>query len=491
MNPPCPLFIFLIVYAAWFESATSARETLYACTRAGQMLCVPEDGNFFELPQPMGVGLPQDIAFHQRLDTMFGVTGYDSVASKLFTVDLDTGVASVVGAVSGLSTLRSLAYRAANDTLYAVDNGSGAGRLLTINPDASHDIIGTIIRTNDGRGVSINGIDFAPDGRLLGTGTTGVGQGVREIYEINPDSAEATFLGFWQDISFMNDIAFDPSDGRSYGVRSTTTGGNYTTIIYKTDPISGSNAIELSLTNDGGGYNIGGIGFLNRPMDLSLDLDGDEVNLCWRGYTNWSYRIQWAPDLFVCFWEDLATVTGTGMLMYSTAPPLPNFHGFYRLANADSGLMAVLQEISFGGDDYFPILDGDGEPHDAPHWQDNSDTPDGDVTDATDRRVPVGFTANATMEISAKWVLQLPIFQEISAIQMRGDGPGALDFPPTHPIICGSECRIMDVVCNSALPEEVPDPLVIRWEISLDHGVTWASAGTSSHQIQLPAEPGN
>jgi len=163
-----------------------------------------------------------------------------------------------------------------------------------------------------------------------------------------------------------------------------------------------------------------------------------------------------------------------------------------RTCSAAAGLQVVrmrVKEVTFGGDGFHVIAKDDSTgDYDTPHWQDNSDPPDGDAADAGDRRFPVACTRNTTMLVSATLVVEPPS-QFGGNILVRGDGPGDLDFAASATLSGqnGDELTITNVLAEAPLPNEIGfvGPMIITWRVSRDDGVTWLCGAKSDNRVYV------
>jgi DNA-binding beta-propeller fold protein YncE len=137
---------------------------LYGVTAAG-----PEDRFLVEIDRATGGATPIGGPLgHSVADiTFIGNTlyGWSESGDDLATIDLTTGVATIVGP-SGIGTFGSgLAYDSANDRLLFAGDGS-EGSLYVIDPDTGG---ATVLSTlNDSSNVAVSALAFDCDGTLYG-----------------------------------------------------------------------------------------------------------------------------------------------------------------------------------------------------------------------------------------------------------------------------------------------------------------------------------
>jgi DNA-binding beta-propeller fold protein YncE len=150
---------------------------------------------------PLGLNVA-DITFIG--DTLYG---WSESGDDLATIDLTTGVATIVGS-SGLGTFGSgLAYDSASDRLLFAGEGS-SGDLYVIDPDTGG---ATVLSTlNDPEDDAVSALAFGCDGTLYGVllvPQTGTGGGPARLATIDPDSGNVTVVGDTQD--GLDAIVFD------------------------------------------------------------------------------------------------------------------------------------------------------------------------------------------------------------------------------------------------------------------------------------------
>jgi subtilisin family serine protease len=107
--------------------------------------------------------------------------------SYLYTLDPWSGSSSLIGA-TGVNQLPGLAYDVATGIMYGITGGFGANaQLLTID-------LGTGVATVVGpTGFQAGSLEFGPDGNLY-AGGTGVSSG--ELWRVDPNTGTSTFVGF-------------------------------------------------------------------------------------------------------------------------------------------------------------------------------------------------------------------------------------------------------------------------------------------------------
>jgi hypothetical protein len=226
---------------------------LYVSDRYGYMIRVDLNTLAMEkLPQPMNVGIVQGIAYDPFREVIYGITSYDGPA-KLVIIDRDSGAGQVVGTIGG--SFRDIACHPLTGRIYAC-----LDQLIEIDPNnATATIIGTIRRTDNNAKVTLSGLGFDEQGNLYGSGNTKIGQGVKELYRINPSNASATYLASTSPAMFVGDITFDWYSGQAYGVQSYLPGP--VSQLLTIDLNSGITSIAAHLT-DIGANNVSGLAFV-------------------------------------------------------------------------------------------------------------------------------------------------------------------------------------------------------------------------------------
>jgi len=152
-----------------------------------------------------------------------------------------------------------------------------------------------------------------------------------------------------------------------------------------------------------------------------------------------------------------------------------------------------LKELSYSGEAYQEVSDDSGGQYEAPHWQDNSEPPDGDASDPPaedgscgDHRFPVSFRRDTKIKVSAKFTV-MPEDLDLDSVLIRGRGSNGINFPETQATVSGGEATVDDVEMETKLEDVVAfhNPLVVNWEVSVDEGLTWAPAGTSDNRVYV------
>jgi hypothetical protein len=123
----------------------------------------------------------------------------------------------------------------------------------------------------------------------------------------------------------------------------------------------------------------------------------------------------------------------------------------YRDTATCSLLRVELRELAFTNNHTIKSDDGSAD-YIAPHWQDSNG--DGDASDG--RCYPLCFTRNTKMKLSVgEWHVEPA--DPGTAIKIKGDGPGNLDFSETAAFVSGNDLTITSV----------PPPFPIKWISSI------------------------
>jgi hypothetical protein len=155
----------------------------------------------------------------------------DSLASALWTIDINTGLALSVGPTA--NNMCGLAFQPGSDALFGITHG---GQLYSVNASS-----GTSTLIGNSNPV-IRGISFNSAGTLYGFGIFGA------LYQVNPATGAATAIGGTGNPVPGNDIAEDSTFTPSGQLFGTDFGGD----LFKTDPITG-NGTKIAVTGQGAG----------------------------------------------------------------------------------------------------------------------------------------------------------------------------------------------------------------------------------------------
>jgi hypothetical protein len=145
----------------------------------------------------------------------------------LYTLDPDTGIATVVGLISGTNTdVNGLAFDSASSTLYGFVQSSG--QLLGINTAT-----GVATPIGAPTGGNVGALDFdAMRGVIVGIDDA---PGGSRLVRFNPLSGIKTTIGILgAGITDCNALAFNPSDGQLYTLNASTDQ------LLRVNPITGS-----------------------------------------------------------------------------------------------------------------------------------------------------------------------------------------------------------------------------------------------------------
>lgn len=136
-------------------------------------------------------------------------------------------------------------------------------------------------------------------------------------------------------------------------------------------------------------------------------------------------------------------------------------------------------EVTFSGPQYHVVWRDDGSgPYPEPHWKDISVPPDDDNDDIGDHNIPVAFTRNSQMRVSAKFSVEPPgalgVMPTVAGVGMVGDAEQFYNFDAVGSA-SGGVLTITDVPADRPLVNTVDyfrplKPLVIRWWITAEDG---------------------
>ncbi len=152
-------------------------------------------------------------------------------------------------------------------------------------------------------------------------------------------------------------------------------------------------------------------------------------------------------------------------------------------------VLGSIKQAGYGGDGLHAVRqDSNAGLYSAPHWQDNSQTLDGDAADSGDRRFPVSYVKGSTIEMSLEIEAGAAFSGNAAGqIQVRGHGAGGIEFPATTANFQGDRIVANDLRAGSALPSTIDllDPFEVSWEISLDDGGTWTDLGKTDNRVYV------
>ncbi len=114
-------------------------------------------------------------------------TAGQTASSSLYTINLATGAATLVGGIGGAATIKDIAVAPRVETTFAV---TASNKLLTFNATAPSVILNTATITGIGAGEQILGIDFRPANMALYALSS-----ASRIYIINPVTGAAAPVG--------------------------------------------------------------------------------------------------------------------------------------------------------------------------------------------------------------------------------------------------------------------------------------------------------
>lgn len=197
---------FAIDAAGYINSVpgTVASTTLYGLDPASDRLVAvnPPNNGVVRVVGPTGVPVAENSAMEIIGPTAsaVAVAVLDPVARSLYTVNLTTGAATLVGNIGGTGSILGLAAApeaaapAVNSTLYAVTD---AGSLLSFARNAPAAVTTTAL-SGIGAGETVAGIDFRPATSVLYL-LSRDGGGVGRLYTVNVGTGAATLVGTLND----------------------------------------------------------------------------------------------------------------------------------------------------------------------------------------------------------------------------------------------------------------------------------------------------
>ncbi|MCH8227894.1 MAG: hypothetical protein IIC63_05725, partial [Proteobacteria bacterium] len=155
----------------------------------------------------------RDLAFDPQSQTLFGVGSTASSDNRFFTIDVATGIAQLTGATSTHAII-GLAFDSNTGWLYGTYalNSSDAA-LVTIDPATGRtSSVGPLGRWRDARGLAFD----SHMNTLFGAGSGDIGTDQQQLITIDTNTGASTPLrsfGF----RLVSDLAFDENTGVLYG----------------------------------------------------------------------------------------------------------------------------------------------------------------------------------------------------------------------------------------------------------------------------------
>ena len=149
----------------------------------------PNTGQLFTVGK-LGVDTNNMVGFDiaQGTNSAFAsLTTTGSRTSNLYTINLTTGAARLIGPIGGGRLIRDIAYAVRPENVYAVTAG---GKLVSFNPGVPGAVSNSVSISGLGSGESIVGIDFRP-----ATGQLFALSNATRIYTINTRTGAATAVG--------------------------------------------------------------------------------------------------------------------------------------------------------------------------------------------------------------------------------------------------------------------------------------------------------
>jgi len=219
------------------------------------------------------------------------------------------------------------------------------------------------------------------------------------------------------------------------------------------------------------------------PMGLSLNLSGSPIQVPVTGVAD--YLLEGDETITVValasasHWGAIATMAlGDQWLLHPTIRPAE--------VTYSGRVGANFKEIERD--------DGTGR-YSAPHWKDNSPTPDGDADDPGDRKYPVAYVRGAEMKIEAKFTIHPDLGLIADRFLVRGNtaysyqfsGDTATGDAVENSVVISGSTMIVKDIASAAFENYVNhfDPFTIEWQVSIDGGKTWGPAGTTKNQVYV------
>ena len=191
------VFFCLAAASAWADSGT-----LYAMSDGDNTLYAINPNTYALTPigfTGVGTGDFGDLAFNPNSNTAYWVPGRGN--DNLYTINLQTGAASLVGA-HGIDDMFALAYDTATNNLYGESSNGNFYSISTTNGAA------TLLGSNT---VYPGGMTYRADTNQLIL----LGAGNAQFWQLNPANGAAALLG---GNGFVNDngLAWDPVQGKFF-----------------------------------------------------------------------------------------------------------------------------------------------------------------------------------------------------------------------------------------------------------------------------------
>jgi hypothetical protein len=149
----------------------------------------PNTGQLFTVGK-LGVDTNDMVGFDiaQGTNSAFAsLTTAGSRSSNLYTINLNTGAARLIGPIGGGRLIRDIAYAVRPENVFAVTAG---GKLVRFNPGVPGAVSSSVAISGLGSGESVVGIDFRP-----ATGQLFALSNASRIYTLNPRTGAATPVG--------------------------------------------------------------------------------------------------------------------------------------------------------------------------------------------------------------------------------------------------------------------------------------------------------
>jgi trimeric autotransporter adhesin len=152
-------------------------------------------------------------------------------SSNLYTINLNTGAATLVGPIGGGRLIRDIAFAVRPETVYAL---TASGKLIRFNPGVPGAISSSLSVSGLGSGETLLGIDFRPaTGQLFGLSSA------NRVYNINTRNGVAAAIGAPPATAFLAGQSFGVDFNPTVDRIRTVSDGDQTTRI---NPNNGARA---------------------------------------------------------------------------------------------------------------------------------------------------------------------------------------------------------------------------------------------------------
>jgi hypothetical protein len=230
----------------------------------------PNSGQLFTVG-PLGVDTTDMVGFDIAPATnaaFASLTTAGARSSNLYTINLNTGAATLVGPIGGGRLIRDIAYAVRPETIYAL---TASGKLIRFNPGVPGAISSSLSVSGLGSGETLVGIDFRPaTGQLFGLSSA------NRVYSINTRNGVATAIGAPPATAFLAGQSFGVDFNPTVDRIRTVSDGDQTTRINPNNgaradvtPPDGTLAFAATDPNAGQDPNVVGAAYTNNFLGSS------------------------------------------------------------------------------------------------------------------------------------------------------------------------------------------------------------------------------